>query len=149
MYACRGQSGEAEKHYRAALELRQKSRGAAGSGVADTEAALGRLLTGRGAYEEADRLLRDALAIRRKSLPSPHWQTGYTEALLGICLTGERRFDEAEPLLLAGYETLRAKRREARDETRMAASGLVALYTAWGKPDKAAEWRKKLGPTKD
>jgi hypothetical protein len=91
----------------------------------------------------------NALAIRRKSLPSTHWRISYTEALLGSCLGGERRFDEAEPLLLAGYETLRAKRGEARDETRMAASGLVALYAAWGKPDRAAEWRKKLGPTKD
>jgi non-specific serine/threonine protein kinase/serine/threonine-protein kinase len=149
VYACRGQIGEAEKHYRAALELRRKTLGAAHANVADTEAALGRLLTGRGAYEEADRLLRDALAIRRKSLPSTHWRIAYTEALLGSCLRGERRFDEAEPLLLAGYETLRAKRGEARDETRMAASGLVALYAAWGKPDRAAEWRKKLGPTKD
>jgi tetratricopeptide (TPR) repeat protein len=112
--------------------------------VADTEAALGRLLTGRGAYEEADRLLRDALGIRRKSLPSAHWRIAYTETLLGSCLTGERRFDEAEPLLLAGYETLRTKRGDEREETLSAASGLEALYAAWGKPEKAAAWRAKL-----
>jgi tetratricopeptide (TPR) repeat protein len=144
VYACRGQIGEAEKHYRAALELRQKTLGAAHATVADTEAALGRLLTGRGDYEEADRLLRNALEIRRRSLPSTHWRIGYAQALLGSCLKGERRFDEAEPLLLAGYETLRAKRGDGREETLSAASGLVALYEAWGKPEKTAEWRKKL-----
>jgi serine/threonine protein kinase/tetratricopeptide (TPR) repeat protein len=144
VYSCRGQISEAEKYYRAALELRKKTLGTAHRNVADTEAALGRLLTGRGAYEEADRLLRDALEIRRKSLPSTHWQIGYTEALLGSCLKGERRFDEAEPLLLAGYETLRTKRGDGREETLSAVSGLVALYAAWGKPEIAAAWRAKL-----
>ena len=116
--------------------------------MADTETALGRLLTERGAYEEADRLLGNALEINRRSLPPKHWRIGYTQALLGSCLTGERRFDEAEPLLLAGYETLRAKRGNERQETLRAASGLVALYEAWGKPDKAAEWQKKLADTR-
>jgi serine/threonine protein kinase/tetratricopeptide (TPR) repeat protein len=148
VYACRGQISEAEKHYRAALELRKKTLGNAHTNVADTEAALGRLLTERGAYEEADRLLRNALEIRRKSLPSTHWRIGYTQALLGSCLKGERRFDEAETLLLAGYETLRTKRGDGREETLSAASGLVALYEAWGKPGKAAEWQKKLADTK-
>ncbi len=148
VYACRGQIGEAEKHYRAALELRQKTFGASHATVADTEAALGRLLTERGAYEEADRLLQEALEIRRKSLPPTHWRIGYTQALLGNCLKGERRFDEAEPLLLAGFETLRTKRGEGREETLRAASGLVALYEAWGKPDQAAAWQKKLADTR-
>ncbi|MGB8960037.1 MAG: serine/threonine-protein kinase [Candidatus Aminicenantales bacterium] len=146
VYLCRGQISEAEKHYRAALELRRKILGTAHRNVADTEAALGRLLTERGAYEEADRLLRDALEIRRRRLPSTHWQIGSTEALLGSCLKGERRFDEAEPLLLAGYEALRTKRGDGREETLRAASGIVALYTAWGKPEKAEAWRAKLIP---
>jgi tetratricopeptide (TPR) repeat protein len=114
--------------------------------VADTEAALGRFLTGRGAYKEANRLLRDALEIRRKSLPSTHWRIGYTEALLGSCLKGEGRFEEAEPLLLKGYEILRAKRGDGREETREAAGGLVALYDAWGKPDQAASYRTQAAP---
>ena len=147
VYSCRGQIGEAEKLYRAALELRKKTLGAAHRNVADTEAALGRLLTERGAYEEADRLLQDALNIRRKSLPSTHWKIGYTETLLGSCFQGEHRFDEAERLLLEGYEMLRTKRGNGREETLSAASGLVALYSAWGKPEKAAAWREKLVPS--
>jgi len=142
VYACRGQISEAEKHYRAALELRTKTLGAAHASVADTEAALGRLLTGRGAYEEGDRLLRNALEIRRKSLPSTHWRIGYTQALLGRCLAAQRRFTDAEPLLLKGYELLREKRGAGREETREAAGGLVALYEAWGKPERAALYRK-------
>ncbi len=31
-----------------------------------------------------------------------------------------------------------------RERTIAAMQSLVALYDAWGKPDKAAEWRAKL-----
>jgi hypothetical protein len=29
-------------------------------------------------------------------------------------------------------------------EVRLAVGHIIALYAAWGKPEKAAEWRKKL-----
>jgi serine/threonine protein kinase/Tfp pilus assembly protein PilF len=144
----RAQKGEAEKHYRTALKLRQSTPGAAPTDIATSEAGLGRVLCDCGSQQEGERLLRDALDIRRRILPPSHWHIGYTEALLGGCLENLHRFEEAEPLLLGGYETLRAKRGEGREETRDAASWLAGLYKAWGKPDKAAEWRAKASPSK-
>ena len=131
MSSCRDRISEAEKYYRAALELRQRTLGATHQNVANTEAALGSLLTGRGDYGEAERLLRDAVEIRRKGLPPTHWQIGYTQALLGRCLAVQHRFTDAEPLILKGYEILREKRGDGREETRQAVATLVALYQAW------------------
>jgi len=94
---CRGRLGESEEYYRAALELRKKTLGAAHANVADTEAALGRLLTERRAYEEAEQLLRHALEVRRQSKPATHWRIGYTQTILGNCLRGERRNIAVKP----------------------------------------------------
>jgi eukaryotic-like serine/threonine-protein kinase len=142
--ACLGRSRQAEEHYRAALELRRRALGADHTKVADTEAALGKLLTARGAYDEAGALLREALEIRRKRLPSTHWRIGQSEALLGNCERSAGRFEAAEPLLLAGYNALRERRGADREDTLAAARDLSALYDAWGKAGKAAEWRAKL-----
>jgi serine/threonine protein kinase/tetratricopeptide (TPR) repeat protein len=140
---CLGRGDEAEKYYRAALDLRTKTLGAGHSLVAFTEEQLAEFLTRRRAYQEAGRLLRAALEVRRKSLPASPWDVGYTQLLLGECLTGEGRFDEAEPLLVEGHEALRAKYGDGGEDTRRAAGALAALYQAWGRPDRAAAWRKK------
>jgi tetratricopeptide (TPR) repeat protein len=139
----RGQTGEAEKYYRNALELRKQTLGAGHVSVAQSEAALGRLLSEHGSAEEAERLLRDALEIYGKTLPRTHWRFGYTQTLLGNRLMLDGRFREAERFLLDGYEALRVRQSERHTERDAAASYLVALYAAWGKPDEASKWRLK------
>jgi hypothetical protein len=58
------------------------------------------------------------------------------------------RYAEAEPLLVSAQEGLaRALGAEHRDTLRVV-DELVRLYDAWGKPDKAARWRKRLPPPK-
>jgi len=52
----------------------------------------------------------------------------------------QKQYAAAELLLLQGYEPPQAKDLRLRE----ALERLVQLYDAWGKPDKAAEWRKKL-----
>ncbi len=49
------------------------------------------------------------------------------------CLSKLRRYEDAETLLLA-----------IEDQTADVIRGLVELYEAWDKPDKAAQWRAKL-----
>ena len=73
--------------------------------------------------------------------------------MLGEALVGQMKYGDAEPLLVEGYAGI--KQREAkmtpptRDrELRAALGRLVQLYADWGKPDKAAEWRKKLDEQK-
>jgi len=98
------------------------------------------------AYADAEPLLRECLVIRQQKEPDA-WTTFYSQALLGAALLGQKEYPDAEPLLLQGYQGM--KKREAKipkDATvrlTQALERLVQLYDAWGKKDKAAEWRKK------
>ena len=94
---------------------------------------------------EAELKLRECLTIRQKIQPDD-WTTFDTESILGEALLDQKKFADAEPLLLSGYEGM--KQREdtipSQDKPHLtqALERLVRLYEAWGKPDKAAKWRK-------
>ena len=70
-------------------------------------------------------------------------------SLLGAALAGQKKYAEAEPLLIAGYAGLKARAARIPAPTAShvaaAAARIVLLYEAWSKPDKAVEWRTKLG----
>jgi serine/threonine protein kinase len=77
------------------------------------------------------------------------WLRFESLSLLGGAISGQRRYTEAEPMLINGYNGLRE--REAimpflRRKKLPAEAGarIVELYEAWGKKDKAVEWRKRL-----
>src|SRR5262249_52462624 len=112
-------------------------------------AQLGLLLLQAGQPAEAESVLGECLAIREKKLPDD-WSTFNARSLLGGALLGQQKYAAAELLLLQGYEGM--KQREAKippqGKVRLteARERLVQLYEAWGKPEKAAEWRAKLAP---
>jgi hypothetical protein len=99
-------------------------------------------------YTEAEALLRECLAVPEE-IKDEAWVRSVTRSQLGGAMLGRKQYSEAEPLLLSGYEGMRTE--EARipasrkSELREAAERVVQLYEAWGKPEKAAEWRAKLG----
>jgi hypothetical protein len=115
--------------------------------LAGTLAQYGKDLLQAKAFAAAEPILRECLAIREKTQPD-EWSTFNTRSTLGGTLAGQKRYAEAEPLIVSGYEGLKA--REARiplpgkPRLREAAERVVQLYEAWGKPDKAAEWRARL-----
>lgn len=84
----------------------------------------------------AEAKFREAIRLFR----AKQGEHGYTvvdaEAELGTVLGREGRFAEAEPLLLAHYRE--ATEREKPD----AADRLILLYEAWGRLDKANEYRR-------
>ncbi|MBI3469664.1 MAG: serine/threonine protein kinase [Planctomycetes bacterium] len=116
-------------------------------------------------YAAAEPLLRECLVIRQKAHPDT-WQLANTQSMLGGALAGQARellatdpaaaaakFAEAESLLLAGYDGLKSRVEtiptpERTTRLTEALHRLIDLYTAWDKPDQAAEWRKKLQETK-
>ena len=55
-------------------------------------------------------------------------------------------YDDAEPLLIECYEAVSKRLGSRHQQTHKAITNLVELYDAWGKADKAAEWRAKLPP---
>ena len=83
-------------------------------------------------------LLQEALEINRRLLPEDHWLTAHAASLLGECLVRLRRFETAEKLLVESYRVLKAETREQGRLGFEAFDRLVALYQAWGKPEKAA-----------
>ncbi len=69
---------------------------------------------------------------------------------LGAALAGQGKHAQAEPLLTQGYEGMRTREAKipalGKKRVAEAAARIVPFYEAWGKPDKAAEWRRRLGP---
>jgi hypothetical protein len=68
----------------------------------------------------------------------------HPQRVCGACLTEVGRYERAEELLLAAYPVLRQVMGEQNMRTELAVRRLVKLYEAWGKPEKAAEYRALL-----
>jgi eukaryotic-like serine/threonine-protein kinase len=130
----------AEPLFCEALAIRRKTLGNDHPDVAESLTGLSGLLVETSRAAEAERLAREAFRIQSKALPPDHPETPHSESALGYCLVKLGRFAEAEPLLLHGYEILSAKQPQRRG-TSEARERVFALYEAWGKPDKAAQYR--------
>jgi eukaryotic-like serine/threonine-protein kinase len=98
-------------------------------------------------YAKAEPPLREALAVMIKTKPDD-WRRYNLESLLGANLMGERKYAQAEPLVLSGYQGMKDRESKmpmgAKAFLKEDADRVVELYTAWGRPEKAAEWREKL-----
>ncbi len=86
----------------------------------------------------AEELLRQALAIRVAKLGEDHLSLAKTRFELGALLLERSAYSEAEPLLIRAHGVRAKQLGAAHAQTRAAVDSLVQLYTAWGKPEKAA-----------
>jgi serine/threonine protein kinase len=104
-----------------------------------------------GKLPEAEHLLVKVVPGMRRVLGEEHRDTLITMRSLGKVYLAQGRLAEAEPLLLSSYEGMRA--RDQNIPTRVEryltplAKEIVHLYDAWGKPEKAAAWKARLGLT--
>ena len=109
---------------------------------------LGRILLKQDKFTEAEPVLREALEIRVKTVPDD-WSRFNTMSMLGGALLAEKKFAAAEPMILEGYEGMAARSAKipaaGRSNLPDAASRVVRLYEAWGRPDQAESWAQKLG----
>ncbi len=142
-----GKFDEVTAELRATVELCRKHYGPAVPRTADALAQLGRDLVDRSQWSEAEPVLRECLAIREKTQPDV-WTTFNTRSVLGACLFRQKKFAEAESPIVSGYEGLKARvgKDPAGSEKRLAEASerIVPLYEAWGKKDRADEWRARL-----
>jgi serine/threonine protein kinase len=97
-------------------------------------------------FTEAEPLAREAFELfQKKQLDDG--ERFRAESVLGASLAGQEKYADAEPLLVEGYGRLSAQRESIgapyRLNVDLAHSWLVQMYVDWGKPEKAAEWRKK------
>ena len=117
-----------------------------GDGHRDVTAAMVRLaeiLLKKGNAAAAGDLLREGRPVLAKLLPPKSWRLALVDSTLGGCLLASKpaRMADAEPLLLDGYKTLVAAFGANDPRSKQAQSRIVALYEAWGKPDRAVKFR--------
>lgn len=140
----KGNFDEAGPLYHEALKIVRNKFPADHPEVATALIGLGHLFVDKGETKRAEALLQQGWEIRQKSLPKDHWTTAEAEGLLGACLTTQGRFQEAESHLTASYAALKSKRGESAPPTLESLARLIALYEAWGNPEKAADYRNLL-----
>ena len=107
--------------------------------------AMARLRLTQRKYAEAESLLHEAMNGAGNQ-NTQAWDTLDRQSLLGASLLGQGRYAEAEPLLIAGYQGLLKQSPAISVDANLPQAGerLVQLYSAWGRPEKADEWRRQL-----
>jgi len=142
-----------ERIAREILALRRKAHPAGGPQVAASllrladvlEVKAGRLWQ-RGDSASAAAVYWEERTLAGEAGPGSECRVAEIESELGRCLTRLGRFEESERLLTGSYRVLQAARGERYATTQAAVNGFVDLYTAWGKPDEAARYRKLIPP---
>jgi serine/threonine protein kinase len=146
-YRDAGRLADALTLHNQTLERRRATLGSDHPDTLQSLDNLGRVYLIAGKPALAEPLLREVLAIRQKKTPDD-WATFDTRSALGASLLDQKKYAGAEPLVISGYEGLlaRAASIPALSRIRVPEAGarIVALYSAWGKTGKAAEWRARL-----
>jgi eukaryotic-like serine/threonine-protein kinase len=113
------------------------------SDISEVSGLRGIIMTRTGEAARGEPLIRAWLETQRRTLTNPG-PIMYAQGILGENLTAQRRYREAEPLLLESYNVMNARYGAHNPFTVEAARRLVALYEAWAKPDRVAEFRALL-----
>ncbi|MEP6835329.1 MAG: tetratricopeptide repeat protein [Gemmatimonas sp.] len=135
---------EAARIAREILALRGKTLPESHPSVAAALQTLGRSLDQLGDPTGAEHALNESLGLRKKYLQPDSWLIANSEGTLGEHFALLQQYPRAEQLELhaqqAFVQTLGIKNSRTAINTRR----LVALYIAWGKKDKAAEYSALL-----
>ena len=92
---------------------------------------------------DAERLCREVTGILASVPPRPYTLSRIRIAL-ARALAGKGQFADAERELVQNEAMLAACAFDVREQRRLSAIALAALYDGWGKPDQATAWRAKL-----
>ncbi len=136
--AAQGNAAAAEPLYREAISIVEETKGRNHFSRGVMLRNLASVLVSLGKASECEAKAHEAMAIFRGSQGDP-WRVADAESVLGSCLAGQGRFSEAEPLLLRSLPVL--QKDSGPTYASAAAQRIVDLYTAWGKPERAAEYR--------
>jgi tetratricopeptide (TPR) repeat protein len=95
------------------------------------------------------KLLSEVLQRQAQSeeLGPDHPQTLDSMHELAVLYKERDDFEKAEQLLLETIEGRRLKLGDTHPHMQQSLNNLIELYEAWGKPEKAREWRAKLPKT--
>jgi tetratricopeptide (TPR) repeat protein len=139
-----GRFAEAEALARSTLEARlRQTVDLEGNGR--TMLILGRALAQQGKLDEAEQKLQTALPLLREYIRTRDAGAVLAANWLGAIQVARGAYPDAEGLLLPDSERLFDPANQlSPTEVRLAVGNILALYEAWEKPEKAAQWRRKL-----
>ena len=135
---------EAERLFRPALERQQRVLGDDDSLTLNTLNEMSVLYFRQGRYAEGLPFIERAWRLHLKLFGENAPRTLISQGNLADTLAKLKRYDEAEQLFrtaITGQERVLGREHPT---TRRTVAKLVAMYEAWGKSEKVAEWRPKL-----
>ncbi len=138
-----GRLTEAEQYYLEALEGRRRVLGEDHPDTLVSINNMGSLLREQGRLDEAESYGRQAVERARGALPEGHVFRGVFLFQLGRTLAQLERREEAEAALLEAHQIVSSALGAGHERTMKVIGALVALYDAWGKTERAADWRAK------
>jgi eukaryotic-like serine/threonine-protein kinase len=141
-----GKFSEAEPLYRESLAMRQRLLGDEHPDVAASLRELAMFLQSQGRLGEAESLMRKNVDVCERVFPLGDWSIAVANSILGATLSRQGKYEEAERLLLNAYHQLQAHPPPPPQAEQLgdALNRIVELYDAWGKSEKASEWRSML-----
>jgi tetratricopeptide (TPR) repeat protein/tRNA A-37 threonylcarbamoyl transferase component Bud32 len=140
-----GRPDQAEALLRQAVAGMERAYGPDHPDVASSRWSLAHVLWGEGKLDEAEVELREAVAVAERAYPEASAGRAAYRLPLGNLLAERGRFAEAEPLVLSAHAAYLAVEGPNGPRTADAASWLVKLYQAWGRPDEAARYAPEAG----
>ncbi|MEP6690356.1 MAG: serine/threonine-protein kinase [Gemmatimonadaceae bacterium] len=126
------------------LSLRGKSLPESHPSVAAALQTVGRCLDQLGDTPGGARALTESLELRKRYLPAGSWLIASSEGVLGEHYVLTKEYRRAEQLLLHTDEVLRGVMGADSPRTQTNVKRIVALYDAWGQPEKSAAFKAKL-----
>jgi len=106
---------------------------------------LGRALVQKGKLDEAQHLLQAALPLLCDYIRNTDASAVLAANWLGAIQVARGAYPEAEGLLLPDSHRLFDPANQlSPTEVRLAVGNIIALYEAWGNPEQAASWKRRL-----
>jgi serine/threonine-protein kinase len=132
---------EAETVLRRGLAVNLKALGEGSPWIAIDRNNLARYLCQSGQSEEGTREAEMAVRALEAALQPGQYEIGVVRSVYGMCLGALGRFEEGERELLAALQTVVDAMGSDHPRVPVIRSRLADLYDAWGRPDRAAEYR--------
>jgi non-specific serine/threonine protein kinase/serine/threonine-protein kinase len=142
-----GEFSRAESRFRESLSMMEKVFSSPNPMLASSWSGLAMTLVSLGEYEEAAELFARCLEIDPDAVTGSSQRGAQLASAYGVFLASMGRYDEAETRLLEALGDL--ERLCSPDDLRVQRTRafLAELYDAWGRPEKAAEYRDPMVST--
>ncbi len=144
LYVKQHRYAEAIPLYREADDTERRVLGEDHPDRIGTYLGLAQALADSGDTAGATHDFQDAIAIIRASKPIDRATLENANVKYANVLILTKQFPQAEAALSEAYPVLLQLYGPSNRRTHRSVESLVHLYEAWGKPDQAAEWKKRL-----